>query len=59
MIITSNLSADEIKNPKDIAEQRVFNRVLERCVPVEVNRMDRRRKKIIREYDSVKAMLGL
>lgn len=59
MIITSNLSADELKNPKDIAEQRVFNRVLERCVPVEVNRSDRRRKKIIREYDSVKTMLGL
>lgn len=59
MIITSNLSTEELKNPKDIAEQRVFNRVLERCIPVEVSKIDRRRRNIIREYDGIKEMLGL
>lgn len=59
MIITSNLSGEDLKHPKDIAEQRVFNRVLERCFPLEVNGPDRRRKTIIREYDGMKKMLGL
>lgn len=59
MIITSNLSTEELKNPRDISEQRIFNRILEKCVPVEVSKIDRRRKNIIFEYDSVKSMLGL
>lgn len=59
MIITSNLSGDELKNPRGIAEQRIYNRVLERCAPVEVSKIDRRRRNIIREYGSVKDLLGL
>ena len=59
MIITTNLSGEDLKNPKDIAEQRVYNRILERCFPIEVNGPDRRRRKIINEYDSMRELLGL
>lgn len=59
MIITTNMSGEDLKNPKDIAEQRVFNRILERCFPIEVNGPDRRRRKIIAEYDDMRQMLGL
>lgn len=59
MIITSNLSGEDLKHPKGINEQRVFNRILEKCFPVEVNGADRRRKKIIQEYDGMKELLGL
>ena len=59
LIVTSNLTGEELKHPKDITEQRVFNRILERCHPIEVNGADRRRKKIIAEFDDMKNLLGL
>jgi len=34
LIVTTNLSLKELKNPRDMAEQRIFDRVLELCVPV-------------------------
>lgn len=38
MIITTNLKLDELKNPKPVAKQRIYSRVLERCVPLCINR---------------------
>ena len=34
LIVTTNLSLNELKHPKDMQEQRIFDRVLEMCVPV-------------------------
>ena len=34
LIVTTNLSVSELKHPRDIQEQRIFDRVLELCVPV-------------------------
>ena len=34
LIVTTNLSLNELKHPKDMHEQRIFDRVLEMCVPV-------------------------
>ena len=34
LIVTTNLSLTELKHPRDIQEQRIFDRVLEMCVPV-------------------------
>lgn len=34
LIVTTNLSLQELKHPKDITDQRIFDRVLELCVPV-------------------------
>ncbi len=59
MIITTNMSIEEIKNPKDIGNARIYERVLERCFPIEMNGASRRKKTIIKEYDSMKNMLGL
>lgn len=33
-IITTNLSLQELKNPCDITEKRIFDRILEMCIPV-------------------------
>lgn len=33
-IITTNLSITELKNPKDLAHARIYDRVLERCTPI-------------------------
>lgn len=37
LIITTNLTLDELKHPKDLAHARIYDRVLERCVPLKVN----------------------
>ena len=34
LIVTTNLSLSELKHPRDTQEQRIFDRVLELCVPV-------------------------
>lgn len=36
-IVTTNLTLDQLKNPKDLAKERIYNRVLERCVPLRIN----------------------
>ncbi len=58
-IITTNLSAEEIKNPADISKQRTYSRLLEMCVPVEVKGKDRRREKLKDDYSELKDILGL
>lgn len=34
MVITTNLTLQQMKEPKTMAEHRIYDRVLERCVPV-------------------------
>lgn len=59
MIITTNLTMDKIKNPADIEERRIYDRILERCFPIEVDGGSRRRKAVRDEYEAMKDMLGL
>ena len=59
MIITTNLTLQEIKSPSNVADGRCFDRILERCFPLEVNGASRRRKKIVADYEKTKTLLGL
>lgn len=59
MIITTNMSMDKIKNPKDIENLRIYDRILERCHPIEVGGINRRRKAVREEYEDMKNLLGL
>lgn len=38
LIVTTNLKLEDMKHPKSIVKQRIYSRVLERCVPLNVNR---------------------
>ena len=58
-IITTNLLIDEIKKPQDIAYSRIYDRILERCFPVEVSGISRRRQNVKDTYFDVKEKLGL
>ena len=58
-IFTTNLSIEQIKKPLDIAEQRIYDRVLEMAFPVEVVGDSRRRKKVRDSYEQTKRLLGL
>lgn len=59
MIITTNLSIDKIKKPDDIDNGRIYDRILERCFPIEVSGQSRRRKAIRESYDDMKNLLEL
>lgn len=58
-IITTNLTAEEIKKPNDVSYSRIYDRVLERCFPVEVAGGSRRRQNVRDTFNDVKEMLGL
>lgn len=58
-IITTNLTDEELKKPIEIHRQRVFSRLLEMCIPIEVEGKDRRRKKLINDHAELKDILGL
>lgn len=58
-IITTNLTADEIKKPKDVGYSRIYDRILERCFPVEVTGNSRRRQNVKDSFYDVKEKLGL
>ena len=43
MIITTNLSLDDLNHPADLAHARIYDRILERCVPVRISGQSIRR----------------
>ena len=59
MIITTNLTMEKIKNPEDIENRRIYDRILERCFPIEVDGSSRRRKAVREDYEVMKNLLGL
>lgn len=58
-IITTNLTTDEIKKPQEIGYSRIYDRILERCFPVEVSGASRRRQNVRETFADVKEKLGL
>lgn len=46
MIVTTNLTLEELKHPSDLAYERIYDRLLERCVPVKMKRGSRRSGKV-------------
>ena len=59
LIITTNLTADEIKNTNDITFQRTYSRISEMCHPILVDGADRRKEKARAEYKATKELLGI
>lgn len=59
MIITTNLSGKELKQPDSLSKERIYSRLLERCFPIEVNAKDRRLQKLKNSHEETKRLLGL
>lgn len=59
MIITTNLTIEEIKKPAEIGNARIYDRVLEICHPIKVAGESHRRSKIKSEYFEMQKQLGL
>ncbi len=59
MIITTNLTAEEIKKPQEVSFSRIYDRILERCFPIKVEGASRRRIALKESFDDMKNELGL
>lgn len=59
LIVTTNLTADELKYPAEITNKRTFSRLFEMCIPIEVSGTDRRREVLKKDHGKYKDLLGL
>lgn len=59
LIVTTNLSMKDLSDPTDIRRQRVFSRLREMCVFLEVRGEDRRGRKMQDKLKTAKSLLGL
>ena len=59
MIITSNLTLEKMATETDLADKRVYDRILERCYPVAVSGESRRMKKLLNSREGMKEILGI
>ena len=57
LIITTNLTINEIRNPENVADARIYSRVLEMCTPVHVGGADRRQAVSRDKQELVKSVL--
>lgn len=57
LIVTTNLSLDELRRPQSIAQQRIYERVLEMCTPIAFRGESRRQAIAKRRNDFVKELL--
>ena len=59
MIVTTNLTSEELQNPIDMSYQRTFSRLLEMCTPIKVEGEDKRAKKMRAGMQDMRKLLGL
>lgn len=59
LIVTTNLQIEDILHPKDIRRQRLFSRLKEMCLLIEVTGLDRRDKKLEDNYTRLSKLLGI
>lgn len=57
MIVTTNLTNEEMKKPADIGNSRIYDRILERCHPIEVNGQSIRRQTLKDEFRQTQMIL--
>lgn len=59
LIVTSNLTQTELTAPCSVDKKRIYSRLLEMCVPIEVKGNDRREKKLRDDSADMARLLGL
>lgn len=59
LIVTTNLTREELMNPADIRYKRIFSRLFEMCTPIEVSGADRRHAALKNDIAATKQLLGL
>lgn len=59
LIVTTNLTGKELKDPVEMTNRRTFSRLFEMCIPVEVSGKDRRRDRLREDFNEFKDLLGM
>ena len=59
LIVTTNLTREELMNPEDITYQRIFSRLFEMCTPIEIAGSDRRHAALKNDIAATRQLLGL
>jgi DNA replication protein DnaC len=59
IIVTTNLTREELMHPVDLTYQRIFSRLFEMATPIEVSGKDRRQKVLREDIGKMKNLLGL
>ena len=59
VIVTANLSQDELAKPAEIGYGRIYDRILERCLPIKVEGHSRRRQDAGRNWGDMRRRLGM
>lgn len=57
LIITTNLTKEELSRPSDVRKQRVYSRLFEMCYPFCVDGVDRREQKLANTYLDMEKLL--
>jgi len=59
LIVTTNLTPEELKHPADLRHQRIYSRLFEMCHPLEISGNDRRKQKLRESFKETSEVLGL
>lgn len=59
LIVTTNMTLDELKHPQDLARSRIYDRVLERCVPLKINNQNIRQKNAAENIKEARRILEI
>lgn len=59
MIVTTNLTKQDLLNPRSVSKKRIYDRILERCCPIEMSDTNRRAKAMQRNMLDMKQLLGI
>ena len=58
LIVTTNLTLDEIRHPQDTAHARIYDRILEMCVPISCIGASLRKENAQKKLESMKSLIG-
>lgn len=59
MIVTTNLSTAELLQAQDIGDQRIYDRLIERCLPIKISGKSRRRAAASDAWADMRKKLGM
>ena len=58
LIVTTNLTLDEIQRPQDTAHARIYDRLLEMCVPISCIGVSLRKENAQEKLERLKSLIG-
>ena len=59
LIVTTNLTLEQLARPESVNEQRIYDRLLEMCYPIEVKGRNKRKDKMMDTYAPMRDILGV